>query len=91
MVLARVANFLTSGDESQNLAQTDGRNATASMQKLEAAVDTVGRAVEEEIDDDAARPPYLHVSNPRQHNHAQSLTTKRPCWPAELEAPRAIC
>jgi hypothetical protein len=67
MVLARVANFFTNGSSTNNLV--DNRSDDAStMQKIESAmvdtVDTVASAVEEEIDDEAARPPYLHVRMP---------------------------
>ena len=63
MVLARVANFFTNGDSTTNLVDKRSNDASA-MQKLETMADTIGSAVEEEIDDEAARPPYIHVRVP---------------------------
>jgi hypothetical protein len=65
MVLARVANFLTNGDATNSLTNTTRRNDATTMEKIGPPMaDTAGRAVEEEIDDEAARPPYLHVRMP---------------------------
>jgi hypothetical protein len=68
MVLARVANFFTNGDSS-NL--TDGSRqygANAAPATELPMEDTRRRAMdEEEIDDEAARPPYLHVRMPSLH------------------------
>lgn len=63
MVLARVANFFTNGDATNSLAHDSQSNVAASMHSMESAVDldTVGGAIEDEIDHEAARPPYLHV------------------------------
>lgn len=63
MVLARVANFFTNGDFTTNLVDKRSNDASA-MQKLETMADTIGSTVEEEIDDEAARPPYIHVRVP---------------------------
>ncbi|EAT87012.2 hypothetical protein SNOG_05948 [Parastagonospora nodorum SN15] len=60
MVLARVANFFTNGDSTNDLVDKRSNDASA-MQKLETMADTIGSAVEEEIDDEAARPPYIHA------------------------------
>jgi hypothetical protein len=61
MVLARVANFFTNGDQPHTLdARRDAAGAVDDM--ASSAVDTVKHAVEADIDDDeAARPPYIHV------------------------------
>ena len=61
MVLARVANFFTNGDATNDLVDDSRSNVAAAMHNLEPAVDSVGRAVEEEVDDEAARPPYVHA------------------------------
>lgn len=67
MVLARVANTLTNGDASSDIADNTGRNVADTMEKVASPVaDTVGGAVAEEIDDEAARPPYLHVRVPNR-------------------------
>lgn len=65
MVLARVANFLTNGDATNSLTSTDRRHDATTMEKIGSTMaDTVGEVIEEEIDDEAARPPYLHVRLP---------------------------
>jgi hypothetical protein len=65
MVLARVANFLTNGDATNSLTTTTRRHDATTMEKVGSPMaDTAGRTVEEEIDDEAARPPYLHVRMP---------------------------
>lgn len=61
MVLARVADFFTNGGTPSNLVDNQ-RNDGSTMQRVESSMaDAVVRAVEEEIDDEAARPPYLHA------------------------------
>jgi hypothetical protein len=46
--------------------------------------DTTRRAVEEEeIDDEAARPPYLHVRMPNRALQKHELTQYRQCWQEE--------
>jgi hypothetical protein len=66
MVLARVANFFTNGDSTRNLVDNRRGNVANTAQAMELPMeDTRRRAVEaEEIDEDAARPPYLHVRMP---------------------------
>jgi hypothetical protein len=66
MVLARVANFFTNGGSTNDLVVDDnGRYAAGAMQRVESSVvEAVERAASEEIDDEAARPPYLHVRVP---------------------------
>ncbi|KAH8725564.1 mitochondrial carrier protein [Phaeosphaeriaceae sp. PMI808] len=62
MVLARVANFFTNGDSTNDLVDDHGRNVTTAMQKLEPPMaESVDRTIEVEIDDEAARPAYLHA------------------------------
>lgn len=62
MVLARVADLFTSGDSARHLLDTGQRNVADTMQAVELPMaDTTRRAIEDEIDDEAARPPYLHA------------------------------
>ncbi|RMZ71878.1 mitochondrial carrier [Pyrenophora seminiperda CCB06] len=65
MVLARVANFFTNGDDSTS-NPTDGnrRNVADAQDAVKFSLeDTKRRAMEaeDEIDSEAARPPYLHA------------------------------
>lgn len=66
MVLGRVANLFTNGDATNNPVDDSSRsNVANTVHKAESAMsDTAQRMVEEEIDEDAARPPYLHVRMP---------------------------
>jgi hypothetical protein len=65
MVLARVADNLTHGDSTQNPADDRRRHVAIPMQAVGPPMaDTAGGAGEVEIDDEAARPPYLHVRMP---------------------------
>jgi hypothetical protein len=66
MVLARVADTLTNGASTNTLVDDGhGRTGTRTMHKVESAMaEAVGGAVAEDIDEDAARPPYLHVRAP---------------------------
>jgi hypothetical protein len=69
MVLARVANFFTNGGSTNDLGDDNGRYAAGAMQRIESTVaEAVDRAAEEEIDDEAARPPYIHVRVPSLHD-----------------------
>lgn len=62
MVFARVANLLTNGGSTPNLVQDGWGNDASTMQRVESRVaDTAGAVMEDEIDDEAARPPYLHA------------------------------
>ncbi|KAF2821221.1 mitochondrial carrier protein [Ophiobolus disseminans] len=62
MVLARVANFFTNGDATNDLAVNTRSNDPSTMENIGSPMaDTVGGFVEEEIDDEAARPHYLHA------------------------------
>lgn len=65
MVLARVANFFTTGDATSTLASTGRRHDATTMETIgSTTAESMGGALEEEIDDEAARPPYLHVRMP---------------------------
>ena len=64
MVLARVANFFTNGDQDQPQTPDPRRDAAGAVDSMaESLADKAKRAVEAEvdIDDEAARPPYIHV------------------------------
>ncbi|RYN38060.1 hypothetical protein AA0112_g4156 [Alternaria arborescens] len=62
MVLARVANFLTNGDSTTNLTDGSRRNVANTAHAVELPMeDTKRGAMEVEIDEEAARPPYLHA------------------------------
>lgn len=68
MVFARVANLLTNGGTTTNLVQDDWGNNARTMQEVGSRVaDAAGAVMPDEIDDEAARPPYLHVSIYGQH------------------------
>ncbi|XP_014556416.1 hypothetical protein COCVIDRAFT_26796 [Bipolaris victoriae FI3] len=63
MVLARVANFFTNGDSTSTLTDSS-RDYVANTTRARALPmeDTKRRVIDEEvIDDEAARPPYLHA------------------------------
>lgn len=66
MVLARVATFFINGDATNNLSDSSRRNVADNMSDVGSKMaDAAGISVgEEEIDDEAARPPYLHVRMP---------------------------
>ncbi|PZC92825.1 mitochondrial carrier protein [Pyrenophora tritici-repentis] len=64
MVLARVANFFTNGDSTSNLTDGSRRNVANTQKVVELPMeDTKRRAIEaeDEVDHEAARPPYLHA------------------------------
>lgn len=65
MVLARVADFFSNGDSTHDVAEDRRRHVAHTMEAMaKSAADTVHRGVEDEVDDEAARPPYLHVRMP---------------------------
>lgn len=60
MVFARVANLFTTAIPGTSSLVDDGRRVSAFT--MEGMPQIGGRsAVEEEVDDEAARPPYIHV------------------------------
>lgn len=69
MVLARVANFFTNGDSTTTLTDGSRNHVPNTAHAIELPMeDTKRRAVEEEeIDGEAARPPYIHVRTPSLH------------------------
>ena len=63
MVLARVADFFTPAPTRSSLTDDGGRNRSYAMDTVERYATIGGTAAveEEEVDDEAARPPYIHV------------------------------
>ncbi|CAO2653435.1 Nn.00g028460.m01.CDS01 [Neocucurbitaria sp. VM-36] len=63
MVLGRVANLFFTGDATNSLIDDDSRRYGAStVQAAEVPMaDTTRRAIGDEVDDEEARPPYLHA------------------------------
>ncbi|KAI4635720.1 uncharacterized protein J4E87_000675 [Alternaria ethzedia] len=62
MVLARVANFFTNGDSTTNLTDGSRRHGPSTTHAVELPMeDTKRAAMEDEVDEEAARPPYLHA------------------------------
>ncbi|KAI4687353.1 hypothetical protein J4E81_008203 [Alternaria sp. BMP 2799] len=62
MVLARVANFFTNGDSTTNLTDGSRRHGPSTTHAVELPMeDTKRAAMGDEIDEEAARPPYLHA------------------------------
>ena len=66
MVLGRVAHLFSTGDATNSLIDDDGRrHGATAVQAVELPIaDTTRRAIGEEVDDEEARPPYLHVRLP---------------------------
>jgi hypothetical protein len=81
MVLARVANDFTNGDSTKHLGDNHRGHVaiTAPADVGLPMADTVGGALEAEVDDEAARPPYLHVRMPRSDDMDRQLTIGRQC------------
>lgn len=97
MVLARVANLFTTtipGTPSNSLVD-DGRRGVAFAMPESQSPEAGGVAVmEQEVDDEAARPPYIHVGASTGTMPLSSLADGyhyRRCWLEESEARRAIC
>ncbi|KAH7359814.1 mitochondrial carrier protein-like protein [Pyrenochaeta sp. MPI-SDFR-AT-0127] len=62
MVFARAANFFTTRDSTGDLIDSHQRHVADTVHAVELPMaDTTRRAVEDEVDEDAARPPYLHA------------------------------
>lgn len=65
MVFARVANLFT-GDSTHNLTHNGRQDGATAVDPVELPMaDTQRRAIADEVDDEASRPPYLHV---RRHH-----------------------
>ena len=96
MVIARVASFFSS--DTPNLAD-DGRKGSypstqSGVQYATPAVAPVVEMAEVEVDEEAARPPYLHVGAPYNISprFGRLLTAGyRQCWQEELAAQPETC
>jgi hypothetical protein len=96
MVIARVASFFSS--DTPNLAD-DGRKGSypstqSGAQYATPAVAPVVEMAEVEVDEEAARPPYLHVGAPYNTSprFGRLLTAGyRQCWQEELAAQPETC
>lgn len=64
MVLARVANFLTTGEPTHDLAEEGRRDVVDTMESVTSSAANTAKIIAEEIEDDEGRPPYLHVRSP---------------------------
>lgn len=60
MVLARVANFFTNGESTQELVNESRRDVAVTMDSVASTATNAGNLIAEEVDDEA-RPPYLHA------------------------------
>lgn len=63
MVLARVANFFTNGESTQELVEESRRDVAVAMDKVASSAVNTAETIAEEIEDEG-RPPYLHVRKP---------------------------
>lgn len=61
MVLARVANFFTTAVPGLNLVEDGRRGSSIPMAHAEELPRVEAAIVEEEVDGEEGRPPYLHV------------------------------
>lgn len=61
MVLARVANFFTTGEPTYRLVEEGRRDGIDTMQSVASSAADTAKFIAEEIEDDEGRPPYLHV------------------------------
>lgn len=61
MVLARVANFFTTGEPTHNLVEEGRRDVVDTMESVASSAANTAKVIAEEIEDDEGRPPYLHV------------------------------
>lgn len=63
MVLARVANFFTNGEPTQELVEESRRDVVSKMDKIAPRAMNAVEALAEDTEDEG-RPPYLHVRKP---------------------------
>ncbi|KAJ4406593.1 hypothetical protein N0V91_004536 [Didymella pomorum] len=61
MVLARAANFFTTGEPTHNLVEEGRRDVVDTMESVAASAADTAKVIAEEIEDDEGRPPYLHA------------------------------
>jgi hypothetical protein len=60
MVLARVANFFSNGESTQELVEESRRDVAVTMDKVASRAINTAEDMAEGIEDEG-RPPYLHV------------------------------
>jgi hypothetical protein len=60
MVLARVANFFSNGEPTQELVEESRRDVAVTMDKVASRAINTAEDMAEGIEDEG-RPPYLHV------------------------------
>lgn len=63
MVLARVANFFTTGESTHDLVEEGGDVAVA-MDSVAKSATSTAKVIAEDIEEDEGRPPYIHVRKP---------------------------
>ena len=60
MVFARLADYFATADERLSLADNATRGSSSPMESV-GELPQIGPSVEDEVDEEAARPPYIHV------------------------------
>lgn len=75
MVLARVANFFTNGESTQDLVEEGRRDVAVAMDSVASSAANTAEVIAEEIEDEG-RPPYLHVRKPRVRDRRTSIDTR---------------
>lgn len=80
MVLARVADFFTTGEPAHNLVEEGRRDVVDAMANIASSAADTAKVVAEEIEDDEGRPPYLHVRSLERGLGRPPLTFHRQCW-----------
>lgn len=64
MVFARVANFFSNGEPTQDLVDEGRRDVAVAMDSVASSAANTAGVIAEEVEDES-RPPYLHVRKPR--------------------------
>ena len=78
MVFARVADFLTPTPTRSSLVDDGGRRRAVAMDTVEKYSAVGSSAVtEQDVDDEAARPPYIHVSRKTCHGSLEETDEAR--------------
>jgi hypothetical protein len=64
MVLARVANFFTTGESTHDLVEEGRRDVAVTMDSVAKSAANTAKVIAEDIEEDEGRPPYIHVRKP---------------------------
>jgi hypothetical protein len=64
MVLARVANFFTTGESTHGLVEEGRRDVAVTMDSVAKSAANTAKVIAEDIEEDEGRPPYIHVRKP---------------------------